>query len=236
MRRCWRGCWAGDEIRVHISDNGIGIAPEMVERIFELFTQADRSVSRAQGGLGIGLTLVRRILMAHGGSVSASSRGRGDGSEFIVHLPALAAEPAVETDRTPSSGDVVTATGLYRVIVADDNRDAADTTAMMLRALGHDVRACYDGRQALDEGSSFHPQAMLLDIGMPGFSGYEVARRVRDEPWGAGITLIALTGWGQAEDRMRSMAAGFDHHLVKPVHLNDLRHAIETGRGAGESK
>jgi DNA-binding response OmpR family regulator len=117
-----------------------------------------------------------------------------------------------------------------RVIIADDNRDAADTTAMMLRAIGHEVRICYDGRQALDEAPAFLPEVMLLDIGMPGLSGYEVAARVRSEPWGADMTLIALTGWGQTEDRIRSFDAGFDHHLVKPVHLRDLREAIEAGR------
>jgi PAS domain S-box-containing protein len=221
-----------DQIRVEIIDSGIGIAPEMLDRIFDLFTQADRSVSRAQGGLGIGLTLVRRILEAHGGRVTGQSEGRGHGSRFVVHLPALTtAEPAPAPRVVSSRRDGVGPTHARRIIVADDNRDAADTTAMMLRALGHEVRACYDGRQALDEGASFLPDTILLDIGMPGLSGYEVARRVRDEPWGADVTLIALTGWGQTEDRMRSLDAGFDHHLVKPVHLNDLRSVIEAGRG-----
>jgi CheY-like chemotaxis protein len=219
---------------VHITDNGIGIAPEMIDRIFELFTQGDRSVSRAQGGLGIGLTLVKRILEAHGGTVTALSDGRAHGSEFIVHLPAITiAEPGLSASRLPLSGDGASPSNTRRIIVADDNRDAADTTAMMLRALGHEVRACYDGRQALDEGASFQPDTMLLDIGMPGLSGYEVARRIRDEPWGADVALIALTGWGQTEDRRRSLDAGFDHHLVKPVHLNDLRSVIESGRGSG---
>jgi PAS domain S-box-containing protein len=222
----------GDTVRIRIADSGIGIAPEMADRIFELFTQADRSVSRAQGGLGIGLTLVRRIIEAHGGVVTATSEGRGRGSEFIVDLPALTEEQApVEKS---SDGDVADGAGrTHRVIVADDNRDAADTTAMMLRALGHDVRSCYDGRQALSEGADFLPDTMLLDIGMPGFSGYEVARRIRTEPWGENVTLIALTGWGQSEDRRRSLEAGFDHHLVKPVHLNDLRAAIDAGRETG---
>lgn len=223
---------ADNQICIVISDNGIGIAPEMIDRVFDLFTQADRSISRSQGGLGIGLTLVRRILEAHGGTVTARSEGRGHGSEFTVHLPAITiAEPATPTTGRPSSGDAVVAQDARRVIVADDNHDAADTTAMMLRALGHDVRTCYDGRQALDEAATFHPDTILLDIGMPGLSGYEVARRIRDESWGAQTTLIALTGWGQTEDRTRSLDAGFDHHLVKPVHLNDLRTAIESGRG-----
>lgn len=222
----------GGDVVVRIKDNGIGIAPDMVERIFDLFTQAERDIARSQGGLGIGLTLVRRIIQAHSGSVTVNSDGRGTGSEFVVHLPALTnVEPPDGAPRVNASAP----TRLRKVIVADDNRDAADTTAMMLRALGHDVHACYDGRQALDEAKTFLPEAILLDIGMPGLSGYEVAQRIRAEPWGTTMTLVALTGWGQAEDRARSLAAGFDHHLVKPVQLRDLREAIEAGRTSLET-
>jgi CheY-like chemotaxis protein/anti-sigma regulatory factor (Ser/Thr protein kinase) len=219
-------------IMVRIRDTGVGIPPDMIERVFELFTQADRTVSRAQGGLGIGLTLVRRIIDAHGGTVTASSAGRGRGSEFIVTLPALTAPVADASGPPAGTRSSDAATSAHRVVVADDNKDAADTTAMMLRTLGHEVRACYDGYEALEAGASFRPDTMLLDIGMPGLSGYELARRIRSEAWGAKVKLIAVTGWGQAEDRQRSMEAGFDRHLVKPVQLRDLREAIESGRGA----
>lgn len=210
----------GAEVVISVRDNGAGIPVDMLPRVFDLFTQGDRTEHRAQGGLGIGLTLVKNIVTMHGGSVEARSAGPGQGSEFVVRLP-LATEDRVRKDTArPPEAQVPQ---LRRVLVVDDNRDSADSLEMVLQFLGADVQTVYDGQAALEAMDSYRPCAMFLDIGMPDMDGYEVARRVRQSPRGRDMTLIALTGWGQKEDLRRSHEAGFDRHLVKPADVEDLR-------------
>jgi two-component system CheB/CheR fusion protein len=205
---------------VRVSDSGVGIRPEHLRWVFEPFWQVDQSVARTQGGLGLGLTLVKSLVELHGGEVSVRSEGAGRGSEFSVSLPVAApagehegALPATPTGRRPRQLDVV---------VADDNRDAADSLAMLLGTLGHTVRVAYDGGSALALIESWMPQLALLDIGMPGLDGYELARRIRAASWGHRVRLVALTGWGQASDVERARAAGFDAHLTKPAELLEI--------------
>jgi signal transduction histidine kinase len=207
------------QVDVLVRDAGIGLDAEQMQRIFELFTQADTAIDRARGGLGIGLTLVRQLTEMHGGEVSVHSEGPGRGSEFRVRLPreevpAVALEPPV--DALP----VATGSGVrHRALVIDDNRDAADTLAMMLELLGLEVRRLYDPAVFEDAYAAFLPQVVFLDVGMPGRSGYDVARALRGVPGGSDVLLVAVTGWGQPEDRQRTRDAGFDHHLVKPPEL-----------------
>jgi signal transduction histidine kinase/DNA-binding response OmpR family regulator len=201
-------------VLLRVRDNGIGISPEMVQSIFELFTQATRSLDRAQGGLGIGLTLVRHLVGMHGGSVSVRSAGPGQGSEFVVRLPRLGSPPAA-LHRSDSSATLPATP--RRVLVVDDNQDVADSLTIILRQQGHEVRAAHDGLAALKLAQGYKPQVVLLDIGLPGLDGYEVARRLRALPELQGALLIALTGYGQPEARRTALSAGFDVHLVKPV-------------------
>jgi len=200
---------------LHIRDKGIGISPALLPRIFDLFTQADRSAARTEGGLGLGLALVKRLVELHGGTVEARSEGLGRGSEFIVRLPAdTNAAPddiAVHPEARASA-----ATGL-KLMIVDDNKDAADVLATLLELEGHRVLVETDACAALQRASNEKPQVMLLDIGLPTVDGYELARRLRQSPETASATLVALTGYGREEDRRRSLEAGFDHHLVKPV-------------------
>jgi PAS domain S-box-containing protein len=205
---------AGQEVVVSVRDTGIGIAPEVLPRLFEMFSQAKPALERSQGGLGIGLSLVRGLAEMHGGRVEARSAGPGRGSEFVVRLPVAAAPEGHE--QRPAEAEKPRATGL-RVVVADDNRDAADTLAMMVRLMGHEVRIARDGQEAVEAAEAFRPDVVLLDIGMPRLNGYDAARRLRDRPWGRDLLLVAVTGWGQEEDRRRSKEAGFEHHLVKPA-------------------
>jgi CheY-like chemotaxis protein len=210
-----------NEAIVSVRDNGIGISATMLPLVFDMFMQADRTTDRSQGGLGIGLTLVKNLVESHGGSISARSDGPGLGSEFIVRLPV-----AVEQSREPQpvvSPQKVERLAQRRVLVVDDNEDAAASLAMLLRFLGSEVQVARDGATALSMIADFRPDAVLLDIGMPGMDGFEVARRIREQADFAGIVLIALTGWGQAEDRSRTRAAGFDHHLVKPADITSLQ-------------
>ena len=202
-------------VEIEVRDNGIGIPPDMLTRVFDMFTQVERSLERSQGGLGIGLTLVKRLVEMHGGEVEARSEGPGRGCRFLLRLPHQLAERPVE----PPAVLPVKLDGerRHRILIADDNRDAADSLAFVLRRAGHDVRTAYDGEEALDLAARFRPQLALLDIGMPRLNGYDTARRMRTEPFGREMLLIALTGWGQSEDVRRSELAGFDHHLVKPV-------------------
>ncbi len=204
------------EVVLRVRDTGIGIATEMLPRIFDLFVQAERRLDRSQGGVGIGLTLVKKLVELHGGRIEASSTGLGQGSEFVVRLPALSDQRPCEKARA-SDNDDVAELPRRRVLVVDDNKDAADSLAMLLRLAGQDVRAAYDGPSALTQAKDFQPATVFLDIGMPGMDGYEVARRLRSEPELRGVVLVALTGWGQEEDRRRSKEAGFDQHMVKPV-------------------
>ena len=207
---------SGGDAVIRLRDEGIGIPAEMLPRIFEMFMQADRTIERARGGLGIGLTLVRQILAMHGGTIEARSDGPGRGSEFLVRLPLAAAVPAIPEAPAPERS-LAPASARRRVLIADDNEDAAETLASMLSFLGYETRRAHDGMQALKACDEFHPEVALLDIGMPKVSGYDVARYLRSRPWGSGVLLVAITGWGQAEDRERAVEAGFDHHLVKPV-------------------
>ena len=209
---------AGNEVIVIVRDSGIGIPEDMLAPIFEMFVQVDSSLERAQGGLGIGLQLVKRIIEMHDGSVVAESAGAGKGSQFIVRLPVVLTPAAITNPVVgPRGGDRP-----RRILVADDNPDAGDTLAMMLRMMGHEVCVARDGVEALDQGPRFHPDIALLDIGMPRLNGFETARQIRATEWGRDIVLVALTGWGQEEDRRRSQEAGFDHHMVKPVELATL--------------
>jgi CheY-like chemotaxis protein len=183
--------------------------------IFEMFSQVDGATKRSEGGLGIGLALVKGLVDLHGGRIDVQSDGPGRGSEFTLHLPI----PAAAEDRISAAGEPpapVAANG-RRVLVADDNKDAADSLAMWLELAGHEVRVAHSGRAALSLAQAFRPDASLLDIGMPDMSGYEVAAELRREPWGRRILLIALTGWGQDDDRRRAREAGFDRHLTKPI-------------------
>jgi CheY-like chemotaxis protein/two-component sensor histidine kinase len=216
--RIWlTGQMEGSEVVVRVRDTGIGIPAENLPSVFEMFFQVDRSLERSQGGLGIGLSLVRRLVELHGGRVTASSPGIGKGSEFTIWLPTLAetpaAQPAWEPDETRQPRS---ATG-RRMLVVDDNRDAADSLAMLLSVHGNDVDTAYDGIEAVEAAERLRPDVVLLDIGMPRLNGYDACRRIRAEPWGKGIVLIALTGWGQDEDKRRTEDAGFDAHVVKPV-------------------
>jgi CheY-like chemotaxis protein len=210
----------GDEAMLSRRDEGIRIPAENLSRVFDLFGQIDRSVNRAQSGLGIGLALVRRLVEMHGGRVEVRSEGLGKGSEFIVHLPLAAPLPkAIPPREAAPAGD----RSPRRVLVVDDNRDAADTLAMLVTGLGSAVRVAYEGAAALEIVPVFDPDIVLLDLGMPGMDGYEVARRIRQSPTGANIVLVAVTGWGEEKDQHRTREAGFDLHLVKPVRLDALR-------------
>jgi two-component system, sensor histidine kinase len=206
---------------VSVRDNGIGIAPNLLSQVFDMFMQVDRSTRRSQGGLGIGLTLVKSLVAMHGGTVEARSDGPGLGSEFVVRLPlltesALPAETARRIAPLPQR----------RILIVDDSRDGGESLAMLLRVLGAEVALAHSGRHALECVNTFRPDVVLLDIGMPGMDGYEVARRIRGNPANRHMQLIALTGWGQDEDRQRSAAAGFNHHLVKPADVDQLRQLL----------
>ena len=213
----------GDEVVVRVRDTGVGIAPDMLPRIFDLFVQAERRLDRSQGGVGIGLTLVRRLVELHGGTVEAFSPGLGRGSEFVVRLPASA--PATSAPAESGAGAAAAPTR-RRILVTDDNRDAADSLALMLTMMGGEVRTAYDGLAAVEAAAAFRPDVIVLDVGMPGLNGYDAARRIREQAWGKDMVLIALTGWGQEGDRRRSEEAGFDHHLTKPVEPGALERLL----------
>jgi len=204
----------GSDVVVSVKDTGIGIAADQLPRIFQMFTQVDQSSEKARGGLGIGLTVVKRLVEMHGGRVEAKSEGPGKGSEFVVRLPII-----IEVSKPHASGDEEEkpVKSSLRVLVVDDNRDSADSLALMLRVMGNDTQRAYDGQDGVDVAARFRPDVVLLDIGLPVLNGYDACRRIRGEPWGKGVVLIAMTGWGQDEDRRRSLEAGFDHHLVKPL-------------------
>ena len=202
------------EVTVTVRDNGVGIGPELMPRLFTLLAQAQPALDRSENGLGVGLALVRGLVHLHGGTVEARSAGPGRGSQFIVRLPVGA---AVAPEEKPHDATTPAESAGLRVLVVDDNRDAADSCAMLLELSGHRARTAYNGTQALQLGENLLPHVVLLDIGLPDLNGYEVARRIRATPWGAHLPLVAVTGWGKEEDRERAFAAGFDHHLTKPV-------------------
>jgi PAS domain S-box-containing protein len=205
------------EAIVSVKDNGLGIPAHMLPNVFDIFTQVDRNLERSQGGLGIGLSIVKRLVEMHGGAVEVKSDGHGLGSEFIVRLPVVlsVAQPPPEEERPAVSGR-------RRVLVVDDNRDAATSLAIMLRLMGNETQTAHDGLEALEVAAAFRPDLILLDIGMPKLNGYDTARQIRQQSWGKHITLVALTGWGQEEDRRKSREAGFDSHMVKPIQIQDL--------------
>jgi len=223
------------EAVIRVRDTGAGIPANMLPRIFEPFTQVDQSLDRSQGGLGIGLTLVRRLVEMHGGRVEAFSQGVGHGSEFVLRLPifseARSSCPICSNSAaTPKSG------AGSRILVVDDNVDAANSLAMVLRLEGHEVRTARDGPTALAASHASAPDIVLLDIGLPGMDGYEVARRLRRYPDGRQMLMVAVTGYGRDEDRARSEEAGFDHHLVKPIDFDALRPLLNRTDGAAMRK
>ncbi len=221
----------GGQAVIRIRDNGIGIAVEQFARVFEMFAQVDTSLERSRDGLGIGLTLVKTLVEMHGGTVEVHSEGPGRGSEFTVRLPIVAETPKLlpttVADPIPSAG--------RRILIVDDNEDGAESLALLLELSGHETLKAFDGMEALEAAERFRPDAVLLDIGLPGLNGYEVCRRIREEPWGKDVVLVAVTGWGQDEDRHRSRQAGFNTHMVKPVDhdaLMKLLASLPPGRDA----
>jgi signal transduction histidine kinase/CheY-like chemotaxis protein len=219
----------GEEAVIRVRDNGIGVPPDVLGRVFEPFVQSDGSLARSEGGLGIGLTLVRSLVEMHGGTVEAHSPGLGQGSEFVIRLPirlpngasVSAPEPSFSRETNP-----FTPARPVRVLVVEDNVDAAESLATLLRLWGHDVRVVHDGLEALDAAQAYQPEVVLLDIGLPGLDGYQVAERLRSEVGLDHALLVAMTGYGQPEDRRRSREAGIDHHFVKPVEPFVLRNLL----------
>ena len=209
------GLEGGDAV-IRVKDDGIGIDAATLPRLFDIFFQADASLERSQGGLGIGLSLVRSVVELHGGSVTAHSAGKDKGSEFIVHVPALQMAASVQPQKTNTDESARAATA-RRVLVVDDNSDAAESLAVFLQLGGHSVRTACDGFEAVKAAETFRPDVILLDVGMPNMNGYEACRRIRETAWGKSMTVIAQTGWGQEDDKRRTREAGFDDHLVKPV-------------------
>jgi CheY-like chemotaxis protein len=212
---------------VVVRDSGVGIDPQMLPRVFDVFAQEPQSLERARGGLGLGLSIVSNLVKMHGGSVTAESEGRGKGAAFIVRLPLCEAVDVPRPDETaPSVGTAAHAKG-RRVLIVDDNSEAAEMLATVLSSVGHVTRVAHDGPAALAILHEFTPDVALLDIGLPAMDGYELARRIRATPPGANARLYALTGYGQESDRRRSHEAGFDAHLVKPVDLDTVVRAVE---------
>ena len=215
----------GVDAEIVVRDNGIGFPPQEARRLFEVFAQVEHAVPRAQGGLGLGLSIVKALVEMHGGSVGAHSEGDGHGAEFAIRLPRLAASgaPAAQAKRGPS----VSTHGCCRILVVDDNRDSADSMAELLTACGHETRTAYRGEDALAMAAQWPPQLALLDIGLPDMSGHELARRLRAQDSGVTPVLVALTGWGQQADVARSAEAGFDHHLTKPADIATLLELVD---------
>jgi CheY-like chemotaxis protein len=209
----------GSDVVASVRDAGIGIPEDKLTSIFEMFSQVDRSLEKSQGGLGIGLNLVRRLVELHGGRIEAKSDGPGRGSEFIVRLPVVveASVPQRANEEASSAPK-----SELRIQIVDDNRDSADTLAMMLKIMGNDTRTAYDGKEGVELAEEFRPNVLLFDIGLPKLNGYEACRLIRQLPWGNKVVMIAVTGWGQEEDRQRSHDAGFDYHMVKPVDASSL--------------
>jgi signal transduction histidine kinase len=212
-------------VRIHVSDNGVGIPAEMLSAVFDLFMQVGQPSGTSGGGLGIGLTLARRLVEMHGGTIEAASPGPGRGSVFSVTLPLPVQAPESFQPSRPVENDSLRT---KRILVVDDNRDAAEMLAVMLTAWGQDVHVAYDALGALAAAETFGPAVVLLDIGLPQLDGYELARRIRRTSWGQTATLVAITGWGQSSDLERSRQAGIDHHLVKPVAPNLLRELLQS--------
>ncbi len=211
---------------VKIKDQGIGIQPHRLETVFEMFSQEESALSRSRGGLGIGLSLTQRLVQMHGGTVRALSDGPGTGSEFCVRLPLAVAQPQEEWLQQGTLSSPVASGQELRILIADDNVDAADTLRMLLEVMGHVVEHVHDGQAAVDAAAAFDPQLVLLDIGMPKLNGYEACRRIRGDAGGDGRMIVAVTGWGQPEDLRSAKEAGFDHHMVKPIDMVTLTKLI----------
>jgi CheY-like chemotaxis protein len=204
----------GSDVVVSVKDEGIGLPADKLTSIFDMFTQVDQSLEKAQGGLGVGLTLVKRLVEMHSGRSEARSEGLGMGSEFIVQLPVIS---GTSIPATTDLDEPVVPKSALRILIVDDNRDGADSLALMLKILGNDTRTAYDGQEGVELAGGFRPEVVLLDIGLPKLNGYEACRRIREQTWGRNMVLIAVTGWGQEGDRQRSHVAGFDYHMIKPV-------------------
>lgn len=219
------------EAIISVRDNGVGLAPDTLEEIFGLFTQVNRSADHAGEGLGIGLTLVRRVLELHGGRIEARSDGVGQGSEFIVRLPRAAADDLLQSvDGNPEKPLVNPAPASRRVLIVDDNEDARQSLVLLARSWGHEVADAVDGLSAIALAEKFNPQTALVDIGMPGMNGYQLARHFRAVPRYADLQLVAMTGFGRDEDRDAALAAGFNNHLVKPVDFDELEALLANNR------
>jgi CheY-like chemotaxis protein len=216
---------AGDQAVIRVRDDGVGIVGNQLPRLFEMFAQADTSLERSRDGLGIGLTLAKTLVELHGGTVEAASEGLGLGSEFTVRLPVLvdAPQPLSRATRETPAASVG-----RRILIVDDNEDSAESLAMLLSITGNETHMAHDGIAAIEAIEKHRPEVVLLDIGLPKLNGHDVCRRVRQESWGKDIVLIALTGWGQDEDRRKSREAGFDGHLVKPVDYDALLTLLES--------
>jgi two-component system CheB/CheR fusion protein len=220
----------GGELVVRVRDNGIGIDPEQLPEVFELFMQADRSLDRSLGGLGIGLTLVKTLVELHGGSIEAISEGPGRGSEFIVRLPA--AEPVEPVEPVEQEGDGDGAPiSPRRILIVDDSPDAIRTLEVLLSRLGHEIHTATDGPAALEAVAAFSPDLVILDLGLPDMDGFEVARRLRAAPKTSGLTLVALSGYGREDDRRKCREVGFDDHAVKPVDFDRLQELLVARHG-----
>jgi CheY-like chemotaxis protein len=222
------------EVVVTVKDSGMGIPPDKLDSIFGMFTQVDRTLERSQGGLGIGLTLAKRLVEMHGGSIQAFSDGADRGSEFVVRLPVLIDKLRKQHPAEPTRIEKEAPTG-RRVLVVDDNPDGAASLAMLLKLAGNETYTAHDGVEAVKAAETIRPDVVFLDIGLPKLNGHDAARRIREQPWGTNMVLVALTGWGQDEDRRRSQEAGFDYHLVKPVDyadLNKLLASLPSGLGS----
>jgi PAS domain S-box-containing protein len=223
---------SGSEVIISVKDNGIGIPPQQINNIFDMFSQVGRSIERSSGGLGIGLALVKGLVEMHGGSVAAESPGVGKGSAFTVRLPAL----ADRTDPMPlDSTERATDAPVRRILVVDDNRDSATSMAMMLRLMGNEVQTAHDGMEAVEAADQFRPQVILMDVGIPRLTGYEATRRIREQSWGKNMIIIALTGWGQDSDKEKSREAGCNAHLVKPINMSDLLKLLTELAGNGQN-
>jgi CheY-like chemotaxis protein len=224
----------GDRAVVTVADNGIGLSAEALPRVFEMFSQLKPALDRSEGGLGIGLALVKGLVELHGGSVEARSAGIGLGCEFAVTLPLVKRPTDVSAAETNDSFAAATAAGALKILIADDNADSARSWAEMLQLEGFETRAVYTGTDAVKLGAEFQPDVALLDIGMPQMNGYEVARHMRATPSGLRVLLIAVTGWGQAHDKQAALEAGFDAHLTKPVQLQQVLRLISERQNAAK--
>jgi CheY-like chemotaxis protein len=215
----------GQQAVIRVRDSGIGVTTEQRHRIFDMFVQVDTSLERSVSGLGIGLSLVKNLVEMHGGTVEVHSAGLGQGSEFVVRLPITFETPKLQPPEPITSQP--TPTTARRILVVDDNRDSAKSLALLLKLTGNETQTAFDGLQAVELAETFKPDLVLMDIGLPKLSGYEACRRFRQQPWSKNLVLVALTGWGQEEDRQKSKAAGFNAHMVKPVELPALMNLIE---------